>query len=91
MVPVPGNGIEVKVELGGIQDLVALTVGLELVRRLERSAAAEPGARLLARAAPETVEAAAPYAARLAERIGARFELVADLALGRGEVDVSAR
>jgi Ribonuclease G/E len=69
----------------------ALTAGLELVRRLQRIAAAEPGARLFARAAPETVEAAAPYAARLAERIGARFELVADLALGRGDSDVSAQ
>lgn len=69
----------------------ALTAGLELVRRLERAAASDPGGRLRARAAPEAVEAAAPYAARLTERIGARFELVPDLALRRGEVDVSAR
>jgi Ribonuclease G/E len=69
----------------------ALTAGLELIRRLGRAAAHEPGARLLVRAAPETIEASAPYAARLAARIGARFELVPDLASGRGEIDVSPR
>lgn len=68
-----------------------LTAGLALIRELERAAAADPGARLIARAAPEVVEAARPYAARLAERIGARFELTSDLAMRRGEVDVSAR
>jgi Ribonuclease G/E len=69
----------------------ALTAGLALIRALERAAAADPGARLLARAAPEVIEAAAPWAARLAERIGARFELAPDLAKGRGDIDVSVR
>jgi Ribonuclease G/E len=68
-----------------------LTAALALIRALERAAAADPGGRLIARAAPEVAEAARPYASRLAERIGARFELSPDLAMRRGEIDVSAR
>jgi hypothetical protein len=69
----------------------ALTAALALIRSIERAASADPGARLLVQASPEVVEAATPYAARLAARIGARFELTWDLAMGRSDVDLSVR
>jgi hypothetical protein len=69
----------------------ALTAALSLIRAIERAAAADPGARLLARCAPEVALAAEPYAARLAGRIGARFEIAPELAFDRSDVDVSGR
>jgi hypothetical protein len=68
-----------------------LTAALDLLRRIERAGRADPGGRLLARAAPETVEAAQPYLPRLIERIGARFEIQAELAFGRDRADVTSR
>ncbi len=69
----------------------ALTVALDLLRRIERAGRADPGGRLIARAAPEVVEAARPYLPRLVERIGARFEIQAELAFGRDRADVTMR
>jgi Ribonuclease G/E len=69
----------------------ALTAALALLRAIERAGAADPGARLLARAAPETAEAAALWSPNLVERLGARFEIVADLAFARARFDVGTR
>ena len=69
----------------------AFTVALRLARALEREGRVRSGARLLARAAPEVVEAFAPLHARLAERLGPRFELQPELAFGRARTEVVAR
>lgn len=61
-----------------------------LIRRLQAEAAAQPGARLLARCAPSVAAAAAPLAAELTERIGARFSLEPDPARARETFDVAA-
>ncbi len=68
-----------------------LTAALRLARALEREGRMQGGARLLARAAPEVVAAFEPLRAGLVERLGARFVVEADLALGREDLDVSAR
>jgi hypothetical protein len=68
-----------------------LTAALDLLRRIEQAGRADPGGRLLARAAPEVVEAAQPYLPRLVDRIGARFALQAELAFGRDRADVTSR
>ncbi len=54
------------------------TLGLRLVRAIEREALADPGARLIAAAAPAVASAAAPYLSVLTDRFGARIELAAD-------------
>lgn len=54
------------------------TLAQRLIRLVEREAVAQPGARLAATCAPGVAEAAKPLAARLAERIGARFTISAD-------------
>lgn len=69
----------------------ALSVALRLARMLEREGRVSPGARLLARAAPEVVEAFAPLHARVAERLGPRFTLQPELAFGRDRTEVSAQ
>ncbi|MFI4933061.1 MAG: ribonuclease E/G [Caulobacterales bacterium] len=56
----------------------AQTLALRLVRVLEREAAAEPGARIAAHAAPDVVAAAASYLKALESRFGARLSVVAD-------------
>jgi Ribonuclease G/E len=66
----------------------ALTLALRLVRRIEREAAADPGARLEARAAPDVVEATQPYLKALTDRFGARLGLVPDPACPRAEPEV---
>ncbi len=70
---------------GGLTDRA---LAQRLVRRLEAEAAAQPGARLRARAAPAVVLAAEPLTRRLAERIGARFVVEADPARLREALDV---
>jgi Ribonuclease G/E len=66
------------------------TLAQRLVRRIEGEAQAQPGARLLATCAPEVARAAAPLAARLGERFGARFTISADPAAPRERLDVAA-
>ena len=51
------------------------TLVLRGLRSLEREAAADRGARLLARCAPAVAAAARPYIEALSARIGARFEI----------------
>ncbi|CAN7379685.1 ribonuclease E/G [Phenylobacterium sp. LjRoot219] len=61
-----------------------------LIRRLQAEAAAQPGARLVARCAPAVAAAAKPLAAELTERIGARFSLEPDPVRTRENFDVAA-
>ena len=68
----------------------AQTLALRLIRRLEREAAADPGARIEARAAPDVAAAAAPYLKGLTDRFGARLALTADAARARGDPEVKA-
>jgi Ribonuclease G/E len=67
-----------------------LTLALRLVRRIEAEAAAQGGARLTARCAPEVERAARPLAALLAARIGARFAIEGDAGLSRDRLEVFA-
>jgi Ribonuclease G/E len=69
----------------------AETLALRLVRAVEREALADPGARLLARAAPDVATAAAPYMKVLEGRFGARLELAADAAAPFDAIEVKAR
>jgi Ribonuclease G/E len=64
------------------------TLAQRLIRRLEAEAASQPGARLIARCAPEAAKAAGPLAKLLAEQIGARFAITPDPALARDHLDV---
>ncbi len=67
-----------------------LTAALQLLRALERLGRSEPGARLQASCAPEVAQAAEPYGPRLADRIGHRFQIAADVARPRERPDVRA-
>jgi len=60
-----------------------------LIRRLQAEAAAQPGARLVARCAPPVAKAAKPLAAALTERIGARFSVEPDSTRAREAFDVA--
>ena len=71
--------------------LSALTLALRLIRDIEREALADPGARLLARAAPDVAEAASPYLSVLKDRFGARLELEPAPGRPRDSFEVSAR
>ncbi|WP_332766807.1 ribonuclease E/G [Phenylobacterium sp.] len=71
--------------------LTDLTLGLRLIRAIETEGVAQPGARLTAVCAPEIAAAAQPFAAGLAGRIGARFEIRPDPAAPRERFDVSGR
>lgn len=64
------------------------TLAQRLIRRLQAEATSAPGRRFTATCAPSVAEAAAPLAALLAERIGARFAIVADPAVLRERLDV---
>ncbi len=59
-----------------------------MIRRLEAEATAQPGARLKATSSPAVAKAAEGPARILAERIGARFEIVADRQQPRDRIDV---
>lgn len=72
---------------GGLNDRA---LAQRLIRQLERQAQAHPGARLTAACAPVVAKAAEPLARALAERIGARFAIIADPARPREKPDVSA-
>jgi Ribonuclease G/E len=69
----------------------AETLALRLVRAVEREALADPGARLVVRAAPDAAAAAAPYMKLLEGRFGARLELAADPAAAFDLIEVKAR
>jgi len=71
--------------------LTAQTLALRLVRAVEREAAANPGARIAARAAPDVAEAAGAYLKALSDRFGARLELAADAARPREAFEVAAQ
>jgi hypothetical protein len=77
--------------LDGQAALSAATLALRLVRAIEREAAADPGARLAARAAPDVAEAAGAYLKALTDRFGARVTLEADGGRRREAFDVQAR
>jgi hypothetical protein len=64
------------------------TLAQRLIRRLEAEAAGAPGGRFTAGCAPAIAEAAAPLAALLADKIGARFAIVPDPACPRERLDV---
>jgi Ribonuclease G/E len=66
------------------------TLAQRLIRRIEAEAASQPGARLVARCAPDVAKAAAPLGKLLAEQIGARFVITPDAALSRDRLDVGA-
>ena len=74
-------------EDGGLSDR---SLAQRLIRRLQAEAEAQPGARLVARCAPQVAAAARPLAAKLTERIGARFTLEPDPARARESFDVAA-
>jgi Ribonuclease G/E len=67
------------------------TLAQRLVRRLQAEGEAARGARLLARCTPEVAASAAPLLAKLAELIGARFDVQADAGLAREHLEVAAR
>jgi Ribonuclease G/E len=77
--------------LGPDGRLSAETLALRLARGVEREALADPGARLLARAAPDVATAAASYMKALEGRFGARLELVADPAAAFDWIEVKPR
>ncbi|MEW5685758.1 MAG: ribonuclease E/G [Pseudomonadota bacterium] len=68
--------------------LTERSLAQQLIRRIEDEAAAQPGARIVARAAPAVVAAAEPLARLLAERIGARFSVTSEAGRARGDLDV---
>ena len=70
--------------------LTAQTLALRLARGIEREAAANPGARIAARAAPDVVEAVTSYLKVLQDRFGARLDLMPDAARPREALDVTA-
>ncbi len=76
--------------LDGAGQLTAETLALRLVRRIEREAEGDPGARLQARAAADVCAAAQPYLTALTDRFGARIVLTADPARPRDEAEVAA-
>jgi Ribonuclease G/E len=64
------------------------TLGLRLLRAVERQAMADPGGRFKVSAAPAVAAAAAKRAQALSSRIGARFEVQADPALGLEDIGI---
>ena len=69
----------------------AETLALRIVRAIEREATADPGARLIAHAAPDVVAAAGAYLVALRGRFGARLELAVDPAPPREAFEVTSR
>jgi hypothetical protein len=68
--------------------LSARTLGQRLIRQIETEAGARPGSRLLAVASPAAAAAAEFLAPKLAERIGARFTIRADISYPRERLEV---
>jgi hypothetical protein len=67
------------------------TVGLRLLRSLEREGGADGGARLVAHCAPGVAAALAPYIGELTGRIGGRFEILTNDASPPDRFQVTAR
>ena len=67
------------------------TVGLRLLRALEREGRADGGARLMATCAPAVAETLAPYIGELTGRIGGRFEIMTNDASPPDRFEVTAR
>ncbi len=78
--------LEILVDEGGAPR--PLTIALDLVRRVEREARLDGGARLRALAAPEVVAAAGPALALLGERIGGRASIEVDPTRARHSFEV---
>jgi Ribonuclease G/E len=76
--------------LGADGRLSPRSVALRLLRAIEREALGDPGARILARAAPPVIAAAEPYLEVLAGRFGARLRLAAEPALDPEAFEVAA-
>jgi len=70
--------------------LTVQTLALRLVRAIERQARAAPGARFVARCAPEVAAAAAGSVESLKGIIGARLEVVPDPALRSDQWDIAS-
>ena len=70
--------------------LTAQTLAHRMIRHLQREAAAQPGARLVATCAPDVAKAASAPAVKLAALIGARFSIRPDPASPRERLKVSA-
>ncbi len=68
-----------------------LSLALRLLRVVEREALADPGARLLARCAPDVAAAGRDAAEALKGVVGARFEITVDPTLGREAWDVGRK
>jgi hypothetical protein len=64
---------------------------LRLIRALEREGCAAPGARLTARCSISMAQAARPYEAALADRLGRRFEILPQDGWPAGRMEVSAQ
>lgn len=62
-----------------------------LIRRLQAEGEAQRGARLVARAAPSVVDAAAPFLPKLTETLGARFIVQADPDFARERLEVAGQ
>lgn len=74
----------------GAGALSSKSLAHRLIRRLEDEARAQPGARLMARCAPDVALAAEPLVDLLVGKIGARFEIAGDPARPRDQMEVSA-
>jgi Ribonuclease G/E len=68
----------------------AMTIGLRLLRAIEREGWADRGARLIGRCAPAAAEAARAYMDELVQRIGPRFEIQADDSLAGDRFEAKA-
>jgi Ribonuclease G/E len=70
-------------------ELSDASLAQRLLRRLAAEAEADPGARFVARCAPDVAAEAGPLAPKLAKRFGARFSLEADPGRPRESFDVA--
>lgn len=64
--------------LGEGPEVSVLTAALRLLRAVEREGAAHPGSRLEVRCASDVAAALQPFTGVLAERLGARFSILAE-------------
>ena len=67
------------------------TVAFRLLRALEREGRADGGARLTGECGPDVAAAAAPYMSLLTDRLGARFEILSNVASPTDRFQVTAR
>lgn len=74
----------------GARMLSDQTLALRMIRRLQDEAAAQGGARFIVRCPAEVARSAEPYAALLAQRIGARFVIQPEAGMARDAFVVGA-